>query len=437
MITSIMVFCVAVSTVAAVAAWMADEGLRRVGIPTRWIWFAAMAACPALLLLPLVLSRSGSAVLGELAALGVVTELAAIDLAVASGGGGLVTLDRALAGMWAVAMLVLLVVLYRTHAGLRSERAGWESRRLFGREVYLSTDRGPAVAGSLRPWIVLPRWALALTETQLGLVVLHEEEHVRGGDTKLLPLALALVALTPWNPVSWIQLRRLRMAMELDCDRRVLRQRPDREEYGNSLLTVAARASGTSLGLASFTERSLTLQRRIIAMTDKRSHWTSFRAALFSLIAVAVGLQACGVESPVSVDGRAVEVQESLVDGAPVNLRDRPMFTPFTVAPAITNRDEVVAAMNRDYPPLLRDAGVGGTVQVYFFINEDGRVEQTRLNVSSGHAAIDEAALNVAGAYQFTPALNKDVAVPVWVSFGITFQSDRGDTPPDRPANTR
>ncbi len=99
-----------------------------------------------------------------------------------------------------------------------------------------------------------------------------------------------------------------------------------------------------------------------------------------------------------------------------------PTFTPYTVAPSILNRDEVVRAMIREYPALLRDAGIGGTVRVYFFIDENGTVRDTRIDQSSGHAALDDAALKVADIYRFSPALNRDKKVPVWVSFPITFQ---------------
>jgi protein TonB len=104
------------------------------------------------------------------------------------------------------------------------------------------------------------------------------------------------------------------------------------------------------------------------------------------------------------------------------DLSAAPTFTPFTVAPSILNRDEVVRAMEREYPPLLRDAGIGGTVKVYFFIDENGTVQDTRIDQSSGHQALDEAALKVANIYRFSPALNRDKKVPVWVSFPITFQ---------------
>jgi protein TonB len=98
-----------------------------------------------------------------------------------------------------------------------------------------------------------------------------------------------------------------------------------------------------------------------------------------------------------------------------------PTFTPYTVRPDIKNRAEVARALEREYPPLLRDAGIGGTVQVWFFIDEEGAVQRTQVNESSGHKALDDAALLVAEIIEFTPALNRDKRVPVWISLPITF----------------
>jgi protein TonB len=98
---------------------------------------------------------------------------------------------------------------------------------------------------------------------------------------------------------------------------------------------------------------------------------------------------------------------------------------PFTVAPRIRNLDEVVRAMERAYPRTLRDAGLGGTVHVLFSIDEDGAVRAFEIDRSSGYPALDDAALSVAEVYRFSPALNGDQRVPVWVSFPITFQVRR------------
>ena len=126
--------------------------------------------------------------------------------------------------------------------------------------------------------------------------------------------------------------------------------------------------------------------------------------------------------APTTFEDNPVEDLPPPPEEAVVDISAAPTFTPFTVAPDILNRVEVIRAMEREYPPLLRDAGIGGTVQVFFFIDEEGVVQQFQVNVTSGHQALDDAALAVAGVYRFSPALNRDKRVPVWVSFGITFQ---------------
>lgn len=126
--------------------------------------------------------------------------------------------------------------------------------------------------------------------------------------------------------------------------------------------------------------------------------------------------------APTTFEDNPVEDLPPPPDAQTSDLAAAPTFTPFTVAPSIQNRDDLVRAMARAYPQLLRDAGIGGTVRVYFFIDEEGVVQDYRIDQSSGHAALDEAALSVASVYRFSPALNRDKHVPVWVSFPITFQ---------------
>ena len=125
--------------------------------------------------------------------------------------------------------------------------------------------------------------------------------------------------------------------------------------------------------------------------------------------------------APTTFEDNPVENLPPPPDVVETDVSAAPTFTPFTVAPDIRNRGEVQRALEREYPPLLRDAGIGGTVKVWFFIDENGQLQQTQVNTSSGHSALDEAALRVANVFQFTPALNRDKAVPVWVALDITF----------------
>ena len=99
-----------------------------------------------------------------------------------------------------------------------------------------------------------------------------------------------------------------------------------------------------------------------------------------------------------------------------------PVFTPMTVRPEIRNRAEIQQALMTQYPAMLRNAGIGGTVEVWFFISEEGRVLDRRVFESSGYVQLDEAALKVADVFRFTPALNRDQIVQVWIRFPIKFQ---------------
>ena len=125
--------------------------------------------------------------------------------------------------------------------------------------------------------------------------------------------------------------------------------------------------------------------------------------------------------APVTFDENPVENLPPPPDEVETDIGAAPVFTPYTVKPDYTNANEVRRALEREYPPLLRDAGIGGTTIVWFFIDEQGVVQNQVVQNSSGHQALDDAALRVAPVFKFTPALNRDKAVPVWVQLPITF----------------
>jgi TonB family protein len=121
-------------------------------------------------------------------------------------------------------------------------------------------------------------------------------------------------------------------------------------------------------------------------------------------------------------DSNPVEELPPPPDEGTVALIDQPVFTPFTVSPELLNRTEVARVLAEGYPKLLRDAGIGGTVQVYCFIDEEGTVQRSQVNETSGHHELDEAALKVANVMRFSPAQNRDLTVPVWISLPIVFE---------------
>jgi bla regulator protein blaR1 len=84
-----------------------------------------------------------------------------------------------------------------------------------------------------------------------AFVLRHALEHIAARDPLLLMGALVAAALMPWNILLWWQLRRLRRAIEIDCNARVLSTSPDVSTYGDEMLRqVSRRCRRMPLGVA-------------------------------------------------------------------------------------------------------------------------------------------------------------------------------------------
>lgn len=239
----ILVYGIVVGGFLMMAAHSLDHAVRRLGRPARWIWLLAMAGTgilPALVFMapPAVPTEGAGGVTVPLEALYALGQHSASDI---PGYTGLLTyLDGSLRILWVTASALALLTF--AAFGLRLERkaARWPSREAGGRNVLVSDGTGPAVLGFFKPRIVLPAWTLEMEEEELELILLHEEEHLRARDPALLAAAIFLVALGPWNPALWWGLQRLRLAVEADCDNRVLARGIGRVRYGALLLGVAS-----------------------------------------------------------------------------------------------------------------------------------------------------------------------------------------------------
>jgi TonB family protein len=75
------------------------------------------------------------------------------------------------------------------------------------------------------------------------------------------------------------------------------------------------------------------------------------------------------------------------------------------VRPSLRNTDDVQRALQRVYPPSLRDAGVTGQTVLQFVIDESGHVEPSTVEVvSSSDDAFAAAARRIVDTMRFTPA---------------------------------
>jgi TonB family protein len=106
------------------------------------------------------------------------------------------------------------------------------------------------------------------------------------------------------------------------------------------------------------------------------------------------------------------------------NVTSEPTFTPYTVKPELKNRAAVARVLSDQYPRVLRERHIGGTVQLWVLIDSVGKVIKSQVNVSSGNEYLDKAAIKVADAMQFTPAQNLDRKVSVWIQLPVNFKTN-------------
>jgi beta-lactamase regulating signal transducer with metallopeptidase domain len=270
MIAAFMVHALIVGTLCALAAWCVERGLAAVGAPRRFAWVLGMLASvtipAAAILTPADIAQPVRATLANAspveAAGTFVVSLARLPPVPARP-----SLDGALAICWTVLSLSIFAVYVATILRLQRRSRAWTRLSDAGEVLMQADDMGPAVFGLLRPRVVLPRWLGAAPEVTRRLVLAHEREHLAARDPQLLAAALAMVVLLPWNlPLIW-QLRRLRFALEVDCDSRVLARGGDPAAYGEALLFVSQHGKPTPAGAIALIERRSQLIRRIEVMT--------------------------------------------------------------------------------------------------------------------------------------------------------------------------
>ena len=423
MVAAWMVWSVCVGVVLCVAGLALERLLTLFRLPTRWAWVAAGLATVGAPVWKL-LSANPATTSAPMAVPVIEAEPLVVTVAAES---SLRSLDDLLLSGWVFVSALLLVVALLAGARLLRHMRAWAPTRFLGRDVLISADTGPAVVGFLNPRIVLPVWARTATPQERALIMAHEEEHVRARDPLLRFLAGILVVSCPWNPALWVQFHRLGLAVELDCDRRVMRRMPDsRRAYGDLLLQVGSLRRGPrGLAVAALSEEPSLLERRIRDLVWKAPQARFAQAGVLGfgvLLAVSLTLLAPQIRSGFA----GVDSDDADSEPVPEVEGDRvvaqPTFTPFTRAPELLNRDEIQAALEAEYPPLLRDAGIGGTAKVWFFIDEEGVVQQVMINTSSGHQALDDAALRVGHVFRFSPARNRDKATAVWVAMDLRFE---------------
>ena len=230
-----------------------------------------------------------------------------------------VAVHVAVAAVWPLSTLLVLIafgVSYRRH---RAELARAELHDIDGVAVSVTEALGPAVIGVRDPRIVVPAWLLGRSAQEQRLVITHEQSHIAAGDPLLLLSACIAVALMPWNPLAWFALARLRLAIELDCDRRVLGTGASTRQYGQLLIELSSHVprfvhggvARAPLALTSpaFSYHASHLERRLITMTSSPSQFLRSRRIGSGLLAAVALLAACESQLPTAAELQNMDVK--------------------------------------------------------------------------------------------------------------------------------
>ncbi len=230
-------------------------------------------------------------------------------------------LDRPLAALWLLGSATLLAFAWRATRALQQLRSTLNARDISGATVHVSDAIGPAAVGGVHPVIVVPEWVLQLDQSLLTLVLRHEQEHIAKRDPALLTAGLVLLILVPWLPALWWGWRRLRLAIELDCDARVLRAHPNTRAYAQLLLFVSQHRTPRLRGWPLVSSLTLAinpqvthLKQRINAMTMRRSK-NPMRVLTVLAGMIGTGAMALVIPAPVLLAPSAPSESSALAAG--------------------------------------------------------------------------------------------------------------------------
>jgi TonB family protein len=407
--------------------------------PRRFTWLAAMLLSlvwPIATLLAPGPALSSSAPQSSLIPVSAALETVAALPTTVANQSWIITSNTVLLLAWALGSLLLLGGLLRDVRTLRAQRQTWRRRRIDGTVVSVSQSDGPAtMVGDASTSIVLPEWVLGFHPSLRTLMLRHEDEHRAARDPAILLLARLAVALFPWNIALAWQSRRLQLALEIDCDARVLRAHPDADRYAKLLLAIAHMRSGTArIPAPSLVENTSQLERRIRAMQKvpvRHRGLVAGSALILSVFSIGVAAE---VREPrhVARPGEQVGARDTQSE---LQAQAQQQQSQQRVEGAyFTYEVDRIARMLRGnvppvYPSLATVSNQSGRAVIRFVIDENGLpIPRTISVVDSTETAYANAALEAVRRYRFAPAEIGGRPVRMWVDLPFDFRRVSGQS---------
>lgn len=118
------------------------------------------------------------------------------------------------------------------------------------------------------------------------------------------------------------------------------------------------------------------------------------------------------------------EIQASTIETTTfIEVTRKPDETDIPVVPfwKVEKKPEPIVIPKPVYPEFARISGIEGTSVVEALVDVDGSVIDAKIVKSSGNQSLDAAAIEAAYKAKFTPAMQRDKPVRVWVTIPYKF----------------
>jgi TonB family protein len=277
-------------------------------------------------------------------------------------------------------------------------------------DVLVAPGEGvPAVAGLLKPRIVVPeRAAMELDTEELRAVLIHEDAHRRRYEP--LRLALQRLALTVlfFYPPLWLLLRELSTSAEMACDEAVIEAGTGTEIYAAAIVRLLGFGLEESpavsvLGFGSFSPIRARLKR-----LERNRRYTTMRRHRFAMLAAVL-----------------VVVALSFIPLAPIASSQTASTEKVETPPQL--KPESVAYP--EYPEEALDDGIEGEVLLDVVVGSDGTVKEVTVKEGVPECpALEESAIEAVKEWTFEPALLDGEPIESEILVPLAFNLD--DTKP-------
>lgn len=413
MIGSWMLSAMIFTALLGCAALCAESALRRGRRQARWVWLVALTTGAVWPILAPLLRRAAHE---SPAMLDVAIAMPSVQVVPDALPGLSVAhwIDVALLSLWALATTIAIARLIHATILLGRIRRAARPQVVDDVAVLITDDIGPAVIGVTRPAVLIPASLLALDRSLRRLALRHELEHSDAHDQVALGSSAIVLALVPWNLPLWWIVRRYRLAIEIDCDARVLADDGSARQYGQLLMLISQRARVPAFA-PMLAASSSHLERRIAAMMPVSSKGQRVRIGAALTGAAVVAIAACSSRISDGIAGPKPEVAARAT--TPVNA-DQPWFE-FQVNKLA---QQIPGTGTLRYPDELRRANVEGVVLAQFVVDANGDVDASTFKaLRSDNALFTDAVRSALANMKFHPAEVKGVRVKQLVQQPFTF----------------